>query len=100
MAARCVQGLKSNLGCCLGERGKDAAGVEPARAQRSEYLVPVEVAGFKLRDCGMAAIRATKSGAHTIAAFSEVQTVAHRTADTVIFHPAHQRLVDTTLVNE
>src|SRR5215469_4055105 len=100
MATRGLQGLECNLRRGLRECAKDAAGVEPARPKRSEYLFPIEVAGLELRDCGMAAIGAAESGAYAIAALGEVQAVSDGTADAVVFHPAHQRLVHTSLVNE
>ena len=45
--------LLDDVGRGLGERGEDAAGVEPAHAERAEEVVPVDVAGLELRRGGV-----------------------------------------------
>ncbi len=84
-----------------GERGEDAAGVEPARAVlRAEDGCPVEVAGFDLADGGVAAIGAARGGAQAESALSEVEAVAHGAADAVEGSPFEQGSVDAALENE
>ena len=57
----------------LRQRAEDAAGVEPARAEAAEDLVPVDVARRELRDGGVPAIGAAKRGADAEAALGEVE---------------------------
>ena len=57
----------------VAERGENAAGVEPARAQFAENAVPVEVAGLELAGGGMAAVGNADRAAHAEAALGEIR---------------------------
>src|ERR1039458_8794533 len=84
VSAGCVHGFHSNLGRGCGERGKDAACMEPARAVGgAKDSFPVEVAGFNLGYGCMAAVGASGSRTHTVAALGEIEPVADRAADEV-----------------
>ena len=54
------------------QRGEDAAGVEPARAEFSEDVFPVDVAGLELRGGGVAAVRVADGAADAKAALGEI----------------------------
>src|SRR6185437_16624798 len=84
--------LLSDSRRALGQRAKNAAGMEPARAVFPEDFVPIDVTHLELRGCGVAAIRASERRPHPEAAFGKVQSVANRTPHAVIRHPAHELL--------
>src|SRR6185437_8515889 len=84
----------------LAERAEDASGVEPAGTFLGEYLVPVDLAWFKLAHCRMAAIAASEGRAHTEAALGEVEAIAHRAADAVILCPFQVGEIDTALQHQ
>ena len=101
MASGGVHGLGGYFGGGGGERGEDAAGVEPAGTiVLTEDCLPVEVAGLDLADGGVAAVRAARGRAHAEAAFSEVEAVAHGAADAVVGDPLEQGGVDAALEDE
>ena len=96
-----VHGFCGDVGGGGGERGEDAAGVEPARAVLgAEDRVPVEVAGFDLADGGVAAVGAAGGGAQAEAALGEVEAVAHGAANAVVRDPSEQGGVDAALQDE
>ena len=64
---RRLHAIDDHLGGRLGERGEDAAAVEPAHAAL-EDLVPVEVAGLELRGGLVRAIVEDDGGAYAVAA--------------------------------
>jgi len=71
----------------VGQRGEDAAGVEPAHAEFAEDVFPIDVAGFELGCRGVAAVRVADRAADTEAAFGEIQTISHIAADAVVPAP-------------
>ena len=89
VAAGGVHGFRGDFGGGGGERGEDAAGVEPARAVLgAEDRFPVEIAGLDLADGGVAAVGAAGGGAHAEAALGKVEAVAHGAAHAVVRDPA------------
>ena len=99
VAPRGGHGLFGHQRRGLRQRAEDATGVKPAGAERAEDLVPVDVAGFQLRDGGVPAIGATQRGAHAEASLGEVEAVAHGAADAVVLHPGHA-LFDAALEHQ
>ena len=75
--AACTASI-DELGRGVAQRGEDAAGVQPARAELAEDVVPVEIARLELAGGGVAAVRNADRAAHAEAALGEVQAVAHR----------------------
>src|SRR4029077_8363310 len=59
-----------------GKRAENSARVQPAGALLTENVVPIDVAGLELRDCGVSAIVAAGGGAYAEAAFGEVEAIA------------------------
>ena len=100
VAMRGFDGFFGNQRGGVGERGEDAAGVEPARAFGREDFVPVDLTGLELGDSGVAAVGAAQRGAHAEAALGEVEAIADGAADAVVLHPLQMRLVDAALVDE
>src|SRR5713226_7656813 len=74
--------------------------MKPARALLAKNLIPIDVAGLQLRDCRVPAIVTSERCTHPEAAFRKIEAVTRRAAHPIVFHPAHQRLVHTALVNE
>src|SRR5258708_21458629 len=74
--------------------------MEPARSAPAEDLLPVDVTGFKLRNCRVAAVRAPQRRAQPKTAFGKVEAIAHATANAVILDPAHHRLLHATLIDQ
>src|SRR5262245_43825227 len=89
--------LARHLGRLVGQRAEDAARVQPPRALALEDRGPVDVAGFQLRNGGVAAIGATDTGPNAETALDEVEAVAGLAADAVVLHPADVRLIDAAL---
>ena len=95
-----LQRLDDDVRRRLGERGVDAARVEPPHALLAEELVPVDVAGLELADRRQPPVRARPRAAAAVAALDEVQAVADRAADAVVGHPLDVRRVDAALEHE
>src|SRR5262249_44713051 len=74
--------------------------MEPARALFAEDFLPIDLAGFELRDCSVAAIRAAQSCADSETALGKVQPIANGAANAVILHPTHQRLIHASLIDQ
>src|SRR5439155_17645169 len=89
-----------NQRSALAERREDSPGVKPSRAAAGKDLLPVDVAGPQLRDCGVAAIRATDRAANSKPALGEVESVANRPPYAAIRHPLYVGLIDASLINE
>ena len=99
--ARGVHGFRCDLGGGSGERGEDAAGMDPLRGVLvSKDPVPVKIAGPDLADRGVAAVRAANGGAQAEAALGKVEAVAHGAADTIVGNPADKRSVDAAFEDE
>ena len=67
------------------QRGKNAAGVQPARANFAENMIPIEIARLELRRGGIAAVRHADRAADAEAALGEIQAVANAAADAVVW---------------
>src|SRR5215470_2384597 len=93
----CFQG---NFGCCDRECTKNTASMKPASALFAKYLVPVNIARFKLRDCCISTVVRSGRSAYAEASFGEVQPVSCGAADAVVLYPAHQGLVYSALIQE
>ena len=93
-------GLEGQGGGGFRQRGKNAAGVQPARADFSEDMIPVEVTRLELRRRGMAAIRDAHRAAQAEAALGEVQTVADAAADAIVRAPNDEIRVHAALHDE
>ena len=74
--------------------------MKPARSAFAENFFPVNIASFQLRHRSVTAIRAPQGRPQSKPSFGEVETIAHAAANTVIFDPAHQRLVHAALVDQ
>ena len=94
------QRLLDDLRGRLRERREDAAGVEPAHAERAEEVVPVDLAGPHARGGRVAPVADADRAAHAEAALGEVQPVADLPADAVERHPADERRIDAALEDE
>jgi hypothetical protein len=95
-----LDGLDGESGGGLGERGEDAAGVEPAHAEFAEDVVPVEVARLELRGGGVAAVGVADGATDAEAALGEVEAVAHGAADAVVLAPLDEVGGDAALHDE
>src|SRR6267143_4223631 len=74
--------------------------MKPSRALLSKNLIPIDVARLQLRDRGVPTIVTSQRCTHAEAALRKIEAVARRAAHAIVLHPAHQRLVYATLVNE
>src|SRR5207248_9110596 len=92
--------LNRDFGGGGGKRGEDAAGVEPADAELSENVIPVEVTGLQLRGRGVAAIGAAHGAADAEAPFGEVEPVADGAADAIVLAPFDEVGGDAALHDE
>ena len=101
VAARGIHGFGGDLGGGGGERGEDAAGVEPLRGVLvSEYRGPIKIAGVELADRGVAAVGTAGGGADAEAALSEVKSVADGASDAVVGNPLDEGGIDAALEDE
>ena len=76
----------TSCGVRVAQRGENAAGVQPARADLAENVVPVEIAGLELAGGGIAAVGNAHRAAHAEAALGEIQAVADGAAHAVKRH--------------
>ena len=88
------------LRSCFRQRAKNPAGVKPARALFDKDCFPVNLAGLELRNGRVPAIRTSESGAHAKPTLGEIQAVADRAADAVIFDPADMAEIDAALKHQ
>ncbi len=95
-----LDGLDREGGGGFGERGVDAAGVEPAHAEFAEDVIPVDVAGLELRGGGVAAVGIADRAADAEAALGEIQAVADVAADAVVLAPLDEIGGDAALHDE
>src|SRR6266446_3548761 len=82
---------------CFRERAKDSARVKPARAFFGKDFFPIDIAGLELGNRRVPAIRTSKRGAHAKPALGEIQAVADRAADAVVFDPTDMTQIDAAL---
>ena len=93
--------LRDDVGRRLGQRGEDAAGVEPAHARASPNRCSQSTSPGRAGDAAVWPRSETPTrAAHAEAALGEVEPVADGAADAVVGHPAHQRGVDAALEHE
>ena len=92
--------LDGDVGGGLGEGGEDAAGVEPAHAERPEEVLPVDVARLQLAGGGVAAVGHAHGAADAEAALGEVEAVADGAADAVVGPPLDEVGVHAALQDE
>ena len=71
-----LDGLGHDLARAFGERGEDAAGVEPADALFVEEFLPIDVARLHAGGGGVAAVIERDAGPLGVADFGEVQADA------------------------
>src|SRR2546425_1043692 len=72
----------------------------PARAMLSKNLIPINVTRLKLRNRSIPAIVTPQRRTHAETALRKIQAVARHPAHSIMFDPAHQRLVHAALVHE
>ena len=82
------------------QRAENSAGVQPARAVLSKNFIPVEIAGLQMRNRRVSAIVRARRRAYAESALRKIQSVARRSADAIVRHPAHVRLIDATLIQQ
>src|SRR5712691_5202338 len=82
------------------QSAENAPRMEPARAMLSKNLIPINVTRLKLRNRSIPAIVTPQCRTHAETALRKIQTVARHPAHSIMFDPAHQRLVHAALVYE
>ena len=100
MLRRLGHGFDHNVGSGVGQRGKNAAGMQPPHPQRTEDVAPVNVPLLQLGRRGHSAVRDTHRTADSIPALGEVEAIADSTANAVVRHPPDQRRVNAPLHDE
>src|SRR5579871_963242 len=89
-----------NLGRSFRERGKNAAGVEPAAAISAEDLLPVDLSWLQLRNSGMPTVGAANRRAQSEPALGKVEAIANLAPNSVVFNPLQVRLVHASLIDQ
>ena len=74
--------------------------MQPAHALFSEDVVPIEVAGFKLRGSGIASVGNADCAANAEAALGKIQAIAPGAADAIVGAPFDESGIDSTLENK
>src|SRR5439155_9608381 len=74
----------------IAEGGEDATGMQPARAELTEDMVPIEVPGLELAGGRVAAVGNTHCPPYAVAAFGEVDAVANLEAYAVKAQPLYE----------
>ncbi|MNT38316.1 hypothetical protein D3C72_1745020 [compost metagenome] len=87
MAARGLHRRDGGLRAVLGQRGEDAAGVQPAGPVAAEHRVPVVLVRLQLRGGRIRAVGNAQRRAHAEATLGEVQAHARVAADAVVVPP-------------
>jgi Family of unknown function (DUF6119) len=82
------------------QRRVDAAGVQPAHAERAEQVLPVHVGRTELAGGGVAAVRDPDRPAYAEAALGEVESIADGAANAVVGHPPDERGVNAAGENQ
>src|SRR5437588_8134125 len=95
-----LHGFQSDIGSCGGKGTEYPAGVEPARTRLSKNCIPIDVAGLEPGNRGVSAIIGSDGGPHSEPTLSKIETVSRRVTNSVVLDPAHQRLIDSSLVDE
>src|SRR4051794_18171356 len=100
MFSRGLHGFDDQLRSRIAESSKNSSGVQPARAQLPEDVVPIEISRLELACGSMTPIRDAHRAANPKAALREVQTVAHCPAYTVVRNPLHKVGINPALKNK
>jgi len=95
-----LHGFQCNIGSRGGKSTKYPTGVEPARPLLSKNFIPIDVAGLELGNRGVSAIVGSDRGPHSESALSEIEAISCRVTHPVVLNPTHQRLIDSSLVDE
>jgi hypothetical protein len=74
--------------------------MKPSRTASVENMIPVNLPSAELGDGGMASVRASQRRSNAETPLGEVEAIADRTSDSVIFHPPHQGLIDPSLIEQ
>src|SRR5436309_3488252 len=98
MFSRNLHGLERYFWRAGRKRAENSAGVQPAGAMLSEDIFPIDFARLQLRHRGVSAVVAAQRCAHPKAALGKIQAISSRAADAIVFHPPHERLVDSALI--
>ena len=71
--------------------------MEPANSKLAENILPVDIADFELRRCGIAPVGNSECAPDAVAPLGEIETVTHGSAYSVIFHPFYQGGINSAL---
>src|SRR5579864_7609403 len=74
--------------------------MKPAHTLFSENVIPFHLARCHLGDRRMSTVVRTHRRPNAETSLGKVKPVSHRSAHTVMLYPAHQRLVNASLVHE
>ncbi len=95
-----LHSFDDNLGRGVAERGENPARVKPARTVFAKNFLPIDVAFFQLRGCGVATIGHAFRAANAKTALGEVQPIANRATDAVVIAPLEVVHGHTALQNK
>ena len=95
-----LHGFEHNLRGGLGERGVNAAGVQPAHAQPAEDVLPIHLARPHLAGGGVRPIGDAHRAAHAVTALREVQPHPRVAPDAIEGHPLDESRVHPALQDE
>src|SRR6266481_3806010 len=87
---RTLHRLNRNFRRSLRKRAEYPAGMKPACAVLAEHHFPIDFTRLQRRHRRVSAVRASQSRAHAESPLGEIQSVANRSADSVIFRPPDQ----------
>src|SRR5258708_1344054 len=91
-----VNRLNRTFGLSPRQRTEIPAGMKPACAVLAENHFPIDFTRLQRRHRRVSAVRASQRRAHAESPLGEIQSVANRSADSVIFRPPHQRTLNAT----
>src|SRR5580698_2777623 len=74
--------------------------MEPAGAVLREDPIPIDLAGFYLRNCGVPAIGATQCASYPESSFRKIKAIPNRPADAVIRQPSYILLSHSALQHQ
>src|SRR5437899_203808 len=89
-----------HLRSCFRERAKNSPGMKPARAFLDKDLFPIDIPRLELGNRGVPAIRTSERSAHAKPTLGEIQPVADRASDAVVFDPADMAEIDAALKHQ
>src|SRR5690606_25139782 len=97
---RLGEGFLDDPRCGVGQRGEDSPRVEPADADFTEQVIPVDVSLLELRRRRVSPVAAAHGAADTETALGEIESIAHRAADAVVGDPADAGEINTSLQHQ